>query len=302
MKNLTKSAFLQETSRRLGKLSKLPGSLSLFRIAESDTWLYIRYSRVHDGDKTWYGLRNIDLQELEGHPSFICFLWDGQKEPLLIPFAEYEEIFHSTTPAEDGQYKAQVLLQEDGIELYIARAGRFNVEGYIGWNQLDTLASSSSARTIPDLSHSQIQTLLGSIGIAKDLDIWIPPVDRTRLDWNLTKHFDTRETLPYGFERVENSLQEVDVVWLQRGSNDIRALFEVEHSTPIYSGLLRFNDIHLVSPNLHSRFSIVANNTRRSLFAKQINRPTFQMSGLSDLCTFLEYTDVYNWHTRISAG
>jgi len=104
--------------------------------------------------------------------------------------------------------------------------------------------------------------------------------------------------LPNGFERVENILREVDVIWMQKGSNNVKALFEVEHSTPIYSGLLRFNDIHLVSPELKTKFSIVANYERRSLFSRQVRRPTFKTSGLEDLCTFFDYSDVHNWHKR----
>jgi len=37
-------------------------------------------------------------------------------------------------------------------------------------------------------------------------------------------------------------LQEVDVIWIPPGSSELKALFEIEHSTAVYSGLLRFND------------------------------------------------------------
>ncbi|HLE50603.1 MAG TPA: hypothetical protein VI755_00980 [Anaerolineales bacterium] len=300
MGNDLKSAFLDELTIRCGKVSKFSGSRSLYKVEGSNIRLYVRYSKTHSGGRTWYGLREIDLQQLEGYPSLLCFLWDGQTEPLIVPYSEYEDVFQSTTPADDGQYKVQIILENDGTELYIARAGRFNVEGYFGWDQLETLVDSSTLNQIPDLSHSQIQTLLGSIGMTKNYDVWIPPDDRTRLDWALARQFACREFFPYGFGDVESILHEIDVIWIQRGSNELRAFFEVEHSTPVYSGLLRFNDIHLVAPNLRSRFSVVANAERRSLFVRQINRPTFRMSGLSELCTFLEYDDVFNWHQRIA--
>ena len=261
--------------------------------------VYIRYSRVHEGNKTWYGLRAEDLQRLEGHLSFVCFLWDDQVQPLLVPFSEYEDVFQSTTPAGDGQFKAMVLLQDDGVELYIARVGRFNVEGHFGWNELEDHLSPANQKTAPDLSHVQTQTLLGAIGSSKGYEIWIPQNDRYGLDWSLTGRFECRDMLPHGFESVQGILQEVDVIWIQRGSSEPKALFEVEHSTPIYSGLLRFNDIHLIAPRLRPRFSIVANDTRRSLFVRQINRPTFQASGLNELCTFLEYIDVFGWYSRL---
>ena len=85
---------------------------------------------------------------------------------------------------------------------------------------------------------------------------------------------------------------------LNRGGGDLVALFEVEHTTSIYSGLLRFNDVHLVAPDLHPRFSVVANDTRRSLYVRQVNRPTFQRSGLAEICTFMEYENVLDWYNR----
>jgi hypothetical protein len=297
-----KSSFLGELTNRLGKLQRINNSLSLFKTVEGDIRIYIRYSKIHSGERTWYGLRDIDLHELEGHNSLIGFLWDDQSEPLLVPYSEYEDLFQSLKPAEDGQYKVQVIIKDDGTELYVARAGRFNVEGYLGWEQLEKIIDIKSSRKIPNLSHSQIQTLLGSIGSFKNYDVWIPTIDRIKLDWVITRQFSCKDNLPLGYEQIENILHEIDVIWLQKGANDIKALFEVEHSTPIYSGLLRFNDILLAIPGLRPRFSIVANEERRSHFMRQLNRPTFHESGLGDVCTFFEYGDVYNWHQKILGG
>lgn len=297
-----KKFFLNELKRRYGTLHKLEKSQSLYEIVGSSIRVYIRYSKVHNNYRMFYGLRQEDLQQLEGYPSIICFLWDTQTEPLIISFSDYEEIFQSTSPATDGQYKVQVYLENDATELYIARVGRFNVEGNFGWNELAKLVDSTKIVNIPNFSHSQIQTMLGAIGTAKGFDIWIPTNDRNKLDWSLTKRFECRNILPDGFREVKSILQEVDVVWFQRGSSNPRALFEVEHSTPIYSGLLRFNDIHLIAPTLRPRFSIVSNDRRRSLFVRQINRPTFQTSGLNELCTFLEYLNVFGWFNRIKVS
>ena len=299
MANETKAAFLKELSKRYGTLHKLDQSQSLFEIGYRAAKVYIRYSKVHSGNRTFYGLREEDLKKLEGHTSLICFLWDGQAEPLLVPFSEYEEVFRSTSPANDGQYKAQIYLQGDGTELYIAKAGRFNVEGYFGWGELDKFVDSAKLENVPEFSHWQIQTYLGAIGTAKDYDIWVPPSDRVKLDWSLANQFKCRDEVPFGFEPVKNILQEVDVVWIQRGSSELRALFEVEHSTPVYSALLRFNDIHLLTPSLRATFSVVANEARRDLFVRQLNRPTFRTSGLRELCTFLEYVNVFGWYKRI---
>lgn len=296
-----KKQFLTELERRFPAARKMAGSQSLFDLGHGQGRVYIRYSKLHPGGRTFFGLRRIDLKELEGSNSTICFLWDGQSEPLLVPFGDFEDVFQVTRPADDGQYKAQAYLGSESTELYIAGAGRFNVEGYFGWSEHVAHPSAEAIAFARQLTHSQVQTLLGAIGARKGHEIWVPPNDRAKLDWTLSTRFDLHGALPQVSSTVDAILSEVDVIWIRRGSSEFAALFEVEHSTPVYSGLLRFNDFFLVSPTTRPRFSVVSNDTRRSLFARQINRPTFTTSGLSEFCTFLEYENVYEWWRRIVA-
>ena len=101
--------------------------------------------------------------------------------------------------------------------------------------------------------------------------------------------------MPPGLDSV---VREIDVVWMARGANTPVSLYEVEDSTPIYSGLLRMNDVHL-SLAEPPRFTIVADDTRRSVFARNLRRPTFQASGLDKLCGFMTNAEVFRWHQRI---
>ena len=299
MPNQIKINFLNSLIKRFGRLKKLPGSLSLFEIGDGLCRIYIRYSKVHSRNQSFYGIRKEDLKQLDGFNSVICFLWDTQIEPLFIPYSEFEEVFASLEGASDGQIKAQIYQEKDGTELYLANAGRFNVEAFMGWSNLEILIDKNKIISIPDFNHSQIQTLIGSIGIHRGYDIWIPNNDRNKLDWQLAQRFICKNDLPERYVRVFEVIKQVDVLWLKRGSSELSAMFEVEHSTTIYSGLLRFNDLHLIEPNLKPKFSIVSNDLRRALFLRQINRPTFKMSGLSELCNFLEYKDVFGWFNRI---
>jgi len=302
MPNITKVNFLKEIQEKIGKPKKLAKSLSLFEFGDGLLRLYIRYSKIHDRNQTFYGLREDDLKQLEGRNSVICFLWDNQKEPLFLPFNEFEDVFNSLSPASDGQHKVQIYLQENAIELYIANVGRFNIDSFLGWEILLNIVDRNKIVDLPELNHSQIQTLVGSIGDTKGYDVWIPPTDRNKLDWHYTKQFNFKDTIPQRYEKIHNIIKEIDVIWLKKGSSDIDSLFEVEHSTPIYTGLLRFNDLHLVEPNLKPRFNIISNITKKSLFLKQINRPTFKISGLIAVCNFLEYKDVYRWFQKIVKG
>ena len=300
MANEVRATFLKELSNRFGRLQRLGKSRSLYELGEGAARIYIRYSKVHSKGQTFYGLRKEDLQQLEGHQSIMCFLWNNQQEPLFIPYSDYEDVFRTISPAGDGQYKIQVYLQEEGDEFYIANVGRFNAESYFGWNYITSLIETAKFTDLPALSHSQVQTLIGSIGLSKGFDIWIPRNDRGKLDWSLAQPFECAAELPYQFNSIENILSEIDILWIERGAGKLRALFEVEHSTPIYSGLLRFNDVHLTVTNVQAAYNIVSNDERRSLFVSHLRRPTFQASGLDSYCTFMNYHNVYTWHKRIN--
>ncbi|MEK6262578.1 MAG: hypothetical protein AABP62_28615 [Planctomycetota bacterium] len=298
MPNAVRDNFLDDLATRFPARRKMPGSQSLFDLGNGCR-IYLRYSKVHDGRRTFYGLRKTDLRELEGHRSIICFLWDGQAQPLLLPYGDFEDVFAELSPADDGQFKAQIYLGADSTELYLPGAGRFNVESYFGWSEYVALSTPEAAAIGSQLTHSQVQTLLAAIGSSKGHDIWIPTNDRNRLYTQWSTNVSLHTSLPPVAIPVEASLREVDVIWLRRGGGEIVSLFEVEHSTPVYSGLLRFNDFQIAAPTMQSKFSIVSNELRRSLFVRQLNRPTFRASGLTDRCTFLEYVNVYEWWRRL---
>jgi len=207
MPNKTKGDFLNQLAARYGRLRKLDRSQSLYDIEEGTARVYVRYSKVHEDGRTFYGFRAEDLRRLMGHSSVICLLWNGQEQPVTIPFTDFEDVFRATSPAHDGQYKAQVYLHPDGRELYVAQAGRFNIEGYIGWNALDLLVESSSVQCTPELSHSQVQTLLGAIGANKEYEIWIPRQDRSKLDWSLVSSFHCCDVLPTPYDTIRGVLE-----------------------------------------------------------------------------------------------
>lgn len=300
MPNQHKALLLQCLRERFGSLRKLPDSLSLYAIGDEAAVVYIRYSKVHPAGRTFFGLRESDLRQLEGRNSFICFLLDDSSPPVFVPYADFEELFHSATPATDGQYKAQLVADKDGRKLYIARQGRFNVEGYVGFEGISRSLDATRLRAFNDLTHAQVQTLIAGIGRLKGYEVWVPPNNVATLDWQLlTERFPLCPTIPNGYDSVRSVLSEIDVVWLRPGINSIEGLFEVEHSTPIYSGLLRFNDLLLTNGQI-SRFSIVSNDNRRSVFSRQAYRPTFRHSGLAELVSFLEYPNVFDWHERLA--
>ena len=300
MANPTKFKILDDLRQRFGNVRKLKGSESLFVIGDEAARIYFRYSKVHARGRTFFGLRELDLRQLEGHNSFLCFLLNDDSPPVFVPYMDFEEVFSNAQTARDGQYKVQLITQASTLELYIARQGRFNVEAYVGFEPLERSIESRRLRETQELSHSQVQTLLAGIGRLKGYEVYVPDYDSGKLDWSLTRKFQLCR-LPKGFDQVSGILSEIDVVWIANGRNKIEGLYEVEHSTPVYSGLLRFNDVFLTDPQI-TRFSVVSNDTRRNLFSRQLFRPTFRKSGLAELCSFLEYANVFAWHQRLLKG
>jgi hypothetical protein len=102
MSSPTKLKILDDLRRRFGDVRKLKGSESLFVIGDEAARIYFRYSKVHERGRTFFGLRELDLRQLEGHNSFLCFLLDDNSPPLFVPYMDFEEVFSNAQPARDG--------------------------------------------------------------------------------------------------------------------------------------------------------------------------------------------------------
>jgi hypothetical protein len=298
MPNNPKDEIIELIRHRFGAVSKLPGGNSLFVVGNDAARIYFRYSKVHENGQTFFGLRQVDLRQLEAHNSFICFLTDGDAAPVLIPFADFEELFRQAQPAADGQYKVQLASRRGPLELYVPKQGHFNVEGYVGLEGLQRSLEADRLREAKSFSHAQVQTLLAEIGQLKGYDVFVPASDVGKISWSSPNVFRIRRNVPMEIKELGPLLAEIDVVWVAPASNLIEGVFEVEHTTTIYSALLRFNDVLLTDSRV-SRFSVVSEEGRRSLFARQLFRPTFMKSGLSELTSFLEYSNVLSWHSRL---
>jgi len=138
----------------------------------------------------------------------------------------------------------------------------------------------------------QIQAALAEIGSQMGFQIWLPRADRARV---LTKWKPDvgvlLDELPVGFDQATmKTIEQIDVLWLKRRS--IVRAFEVEHTTSVYSGLLRMADLLAMQPNLKIKLHIVAPASRREKVIQEIRRPVFALlegGSLSEICTYLSY-------------
>jgi hypothetical protein len=157
--------------------------------------------------------------------------------------------------------------------------------------------------------HAKIQWLLASIGRKLGCQIWIAANDRAKT-WNGQKLGDfSVETLPN--LGLDDSSQKIigliDVIWL-KGAKQIAAAFEVEHTTSIYSGLLRMSDLVVLAPNLNFPLYLVAPQSRLEKVRRELSRPTFQVLELHKRCAYFsdealisEAGGIMQWATAPSA-
>jgi hypothetical protein len=141
----------------------------------------------------------------------------------------------------------------------------------------------------------RIQALIASIGAQMGMSIWIPPADREAVlsEWkNQGNALLDRLPLNYN-DTTLRTIQQIDVLWLRRRSI-IRA-FEVEHTTSVYSGILRMADLLALQPNMDINLHIVAPAERRRKVFQEITRPVFSLlerRPLAETCTYLSYDSI----------
>ena len=142
----------------------------------------------------------------------------------------------------------------------------------------------------------QIQSKLARIGAVMGFKIWIPRGDRSRVRElvEARDHAAFLNDLPLNYDTTTiDTIELIDVLWL-KGRSIVRA-FEVEHTTAVYSGLLRMADLLALQPNMDIRLHIVAPDERREKVFREMRRPVFSLldrGPLSDSCTFVSYESV----------
>lgn len=135
-----------------------------------------------------------------------------------------------------------------------------------------------------DQSHTQIQGWLRDLGLSLGFQVWIASNDKGRqyAEGRLDQGCLTELPATIRASAAHDTIALIDVLWLDVGTGRITMAFEVEHSTSIYSGIVRMLDLALGVPDHHgSTFFLVAPDTRESDVRAQFARPAF--SRVSEL-------------------
>ena len=140
------------------------------------------------------------------------------------------------------------------------------------------------------------QAKVAQIGAEMGFHIWVPRNDKARVLDVVPQMMQDRflDLLPLNYDETTiRTVEQIDVLWM-KGRSMARA-FEIEHSTAIYSGILRMADLLALQPNMDIRLHIVAPIDKRERVLREIRRPVFSLldrGPLYERCSFLSYDSI----------
>lgn len=245
-------------------------------IREDRIWNHLSITQSRDRRSSeWTGRFRSSLTQLSDH--------DGK---FLEGVLEEQAKKGNEFPIDQKEYEKMITHHVRGVDKVIKVTVPQNGEGEV----------EESVENQTEIRESiKIQALLASIGDKMGLSIWIPKNDRSGVlsEWK-GDHKPPLDVLPLNYDSTTlKTIEQIDILWL-KGRAIVRA-FEVEHTTSIYSGILRMADLLALQPNMAIKLHIVAPESRREKVLQEIQRPIFSFldrGPLSETCTFLSYDSV----------
>jgi type II restriction enzyme len=201
----------------------------------------------------------------------------AMRQGILRLNTEYRDLLSNDLGAVAG------LLFDVGINRYPAPPPPGDSAGLAAWQaDLQRVRAESEAQrrrekeTVEgEHTHVRIQAWLRDLGRALGFDVWVASNDRGRAIGSGTLGDGCLIDLPASITQAPGAglVGLIDVLWLDRQESSVAAAFEVEHSTSIYSGILRLLDLALSSTSNAARgLFLVAPDEREDEVRKQLAR------------------------------
>ena len=154
----------------------------------------------------------------------------------------------------------------------------------------DLLEGDNFAQLPKELSdHVLMQWHLIELGLKSKSNVWVPKNDQKKIKEEY-QFYDFEEEFSTGIDVPIKYVKNIDCIWKEEFK--INAAFEVENTTDIYSGLLRFSDLKIVAPNSKYPMFIVAPSSKKNKLIEQMKRPTFKRLELHKDVKFLSYENL----------
>jgi hypothetical protein len=245
-------------------------------IREDEVWTRLTFTKDHDKQgSSWTGFLRSSLNRLDDS--------DGKfLEEILVS----QESIGKTCPVDESEYRKYFTQRVKGPE------GEVSVS-------VPEETESEEEITVdePTVRESAIiQAKLAMVGEKMGFRIWLPRNDRSRVLTEWSPEADSLlEELPLNYDFATlRTIEQIDVLWLRRRS--IVRAFEVEHTTSIYSGILRMADLLALQPNMDIKLHLVAPASRREKVFNELQRPVFSLlerGPLSSICTYISSDSIY---------
>jgi type II restriction enzyme len=189
-----------------------------------------------------------------------------------------------------GRYQAPPLEQDPSHEAsWLADLNRVREEG-------EKQRKAHQAERDGDHTHTRIQGWLRDLGNALGFAVWVASNDRSRPYADGKLGDGCLEELPATLMETPgaDAIRLIDVLWIDKSAGRVVAAFEVEHTTSIYSGIVRLLDLALGAPEQAVRgLYLVAPDAREEDVRAQVSRPAFR--GVADKgMRFLPYSELEN--------
>ncbi len=165
-----------------------------------------------------------------------------------------------------------------------------------------TLAKAEVQSRENDHTHTEIQGWLRDLGLALGFSVWVAANDQGRI-WQGGKLGDgCLTTLPPAITSAPGieSVRLIDIIWIDKSDGQAVAAFEVEHSTSIYSGIVRMLDLAMGGSEAPPEgLFLVAPDGREKDVRAQLIRPAFGSIGHLNV-RYIPYSELRDHRVSIA--
>jgi hypothetical protein len=160
-----------------------------------------------------------------------------------------------------------------GNDVYLSQQDRDKLETVITKRQKEIKEDRQE-----DSLHSEMQFHLLKIGTALGYDVICAMNDKSKSYNGASFSFHSMSEFPQinTDKDTQNTIKLIDILWFEKGTNNIIGAFEVEKSTSIYSGILRLTDLACSIADGDEVFYIIIPDNREKDVRLQLSRPSIR--------------------------
>jgi len=174
-----------------------------------------------------------------------------------------------------------------GNDEYLSEAERKKLE-----NLIDRRHKAVREEKEEENLHAEMQYHLLKIGAALGYDVICAMNDKSKSFNGASFSFHCLPDFPKmdADKDTLNTIKLIDVLWYEKGTNNIIGAFEVEKSTSIYSGILRLTDLAFSIGDGDEVFYIIIPDAREKDVRLQLSRPSIRNNRI--LIHYIVFSDL----------